>query len=170
MLRGYVCAAAPAPRAAALHGRGELVHTPDGARPAPEEYKQPTTHDVSSQGVTMALFPLHFFFTALYYTDTGSTLLVIGAHLLALRGQYLAAGLAAAAATGFRQTNAVWAAFTLAVRRVCRASRPLCLLAGWALLTCFGDPVTTCICLCSSSVPRPLHAAGGSHAGVPRRH
>lgn len=71
-----------------------------------------------SQGVTMALFPLHFFFTALYYTDTGSTLLVIGAHLLALRGWYLPAGLAAAAATGFRQTNAVWAAFTFAVRQV----------------------------------------------------
>ena len=70
----------------------------------------------------MALFPLHFFFTALYYTDTGSTLLVIGAHLLALRGRYLPAGLAAAAATGFRQTNAVWAAFTLAVRQVCRVS------------------------------------------------
>ena len=73
---------------------------------------------LASQGVTMALFPLHFFFTALYYTDTGSTLLVIGAHLMALRRAYLAAGLAAAAATSFRQTNAVWAAFTLAVRRV----------------------------------------------------
>jgi hypothetical protein len=76
-----------------------------------------TLRMLASQGVTMALFPLHFFFTALYYTDTGSTLLVIGAHLLALRRAYLAAGLAAAAATAFRQTNAVWAAFTLAVRR-----------------------------------------------------
>ena len=67
----------------------------------------------------MALFPLHFFFTALYYTDTGSSLLVIGAHLLALRRAYLAAGLIAAAATAFRQTNAVWAAFTLAVSGLC---------------------------------------------------
>lgn len=73
----------------------------------------------------MALFPLHFFFTPLYYTDTGSTLLVIGAHLLALRQWFLLAGLAAAAATGFRQTNAVWAAFTLAVRSCCRGRMPL---------------------------------------------
>ena len=77
-----------------------------------------------AQGVMMSLFPLHFFFMALYYTDTGSTLLVIGAHLLALRGWYLPAGLAAAAATGFRQTNAVWAAFTLAVRQVSHENSP----------------------------------------------
>ena len=80
---------------------------------------------VPFQGIMMALFPLHFFFTALYYTDTGSTLLVTAAHLLALRRRYLPAGLTAAAATGFRQTNAVWAAFTLAVRGRCRDSARL---------------------------------------------
>ena len=67
------------------------------------------------QALTLALFPLHFFFTGLYYTDTGSTALVVAAHVLALQRKYLWSFLAAAAATSFRQTNAVWAAFTLAV-------------------------------------------------------
>ncbi|KAJ1550014.1 glucosyltransferase, partial [Cladochytrium tenue] len=39
--------------------------------------------------VAVALFPVSFFFHFLYYTDSGSTCLVLLAHLLSLRDQHL---------------------------------------------------------------------------------
>ncbi|KAK9827784.1 hypothetical protein WJX74_001969 [Apatococcus lobatus] len=61
------------------------------------------------------LQPLHFFFLFLYYTDAGSTAMILAAYLACLRSRYGLAALACAAATAFRQTNAVWAAFILGV-------------------------------------------------------
>lgn len=120
--------------------------------------------DVCVQALVLGLFPLHFFFQFLYYTDVASVAAVIELHLVrqhcrsylhccalqrcqfaksectcmafcfsaahahtcqcvtlsqaCLEQRYLLAALAAAAATGVRQTNAVWAAFALGVRHV----------------------------------------------------
>ena len=65
------------------------------------------------QAGALALFPPHFFFAFLFYTDVGSLAATVGAYWLSLRGRPRAAGAAAAAAVLFRQTNAVWVAFGL---------------------------------------------------------
>eukprot|EP00884_Botryococcus_braunii_P015445 jgi/Botrbrau1/2584/Bobra.145_1s0012.1 len=61
----------------------------------------------------VVLFPIHFFFIFLYYTDVGSLLFVLLASLACRRRLYRLSALAAAVAVLFRQTNAVWAAFIL---------------------------------------------------------
>ncbi|KAL4440524.1 hypothetical protein ABPG75_003525 [Micractinium tetrahymenae] len=72
------------------------------------------------------LFPLHFFFTFLYYTDVPSLFSVLAAYLAAVphRRYRLGAALGAAAVL-MRQTNAVWAAYALAAAALDR-----CLPAG----------------------------------------
>ncbi|KAK9824640.1 hypothetical protein WJX72_011988 [[Myrmecia] bisecta] len=95
----------------------------------------PVSSDVTSAftAAALALFPLHFFYTFLYYTDTGAAACVLAAYLACLRRRHHWSALAAAAATGFRQTNAVWAAFILAVgvMRECRWQTA----SGWACQT-----------------------------------
>ncbi|KAG2448493.1 hypothetical protein HYH02_006384 [Chlamydomonas schloesseri] len=67
----------------------------------------------SLHALLLALYPLHWFFSFLLYTDVASLLALLLAHLAALRRRYLLAAVAAGAAVLCRQTNAVWAAFVL---------------------------------------------------------
>ncbi|CAM9337174.1 unnamed protein product [Phaeothamnion confervicola] len=72
--------------------------------------------------VTLGLYPINFFFFFLFYTDTGSTFLLLLAYLWSLpprdskkaqpsRARLSASAAASCAAITFRQTNAVWALF-----------------------------------------------------------
>eukprot|EP00897_Mesotaenium_endlicherianum_P001814 jgi/Mesen1/1660/ME000135S00650 len=75
------------------------------------------------KALALALFPLHWFFTFLFYTDVGSTAAVMATYLAALTRSYWLAALEpiacpfqcgvqfGAAAILFRQTNAVWVVF-----------------------------------------------------------
>ncbi|KAG2444946.1 hypothetical protein HXX76_001682 [Chlamydomonas incerta] len=67
----------------------------------------------SLHAALLALYPLHWFFSFLLYTDVASLLFLLLAHLAALKRRYLLAALAGGAAVLCRQTNAVWAAFVL---------------------------------------------------------
>jgi alpha-1,2-glucosyltransferase len=62
----------------------------------------------------LALFPVHFFFHFLFYTDTCSTLFVLMCYTLATRGLHKRAALAGVLAVMMRQTNVVWVAFSCA--------------------------------------------------------
>ena len=67
----------------------------------------------SDRGVWMdaallATFPLHFFFVFLYYTDTASTVFVLGTWLALLKKRYALSGVLGGCSILMRQTNAVW--------------------------------------------------------------
>ena len=64
---------------------------------------------------TVAILPVLFFFTFLYYTDTGSTFCVLLTYLLSLHGNQVLAAMAGVLAIMFRQTNVVWVAFVAGV-------------------------------------------------------
>lgn len=58
--------------------------------------------------LVLALLPTQFFYSFLYYTDVASMAALLLTQLLLLRGARHLGALAAAAAVGVRQTNAVW--------------------------------------------------------------
>mmetsp|Transcript_5987 Transcript_5987/g.15927 ORF Transcript_5987/g.15927 Transcript_5987/m.15927 type:complete len:593 (+) Transcript_5987:1098-2876(+) len=62
---------------------------------------------------TLSLFPLHWSYSVLFYTDVGAHLFMLTCLLLSMRQRYGLAAAAGAAAVLFRQTNAVWVAFVL---------------------------------------------------------
>ena len=66
----------------------------------------------SLTALVLAAFPLLYFYTFLYYTDPGSTFLVLLLYYLSLRDNHMAAALAGCIAILFRQTNVVWVVFT----------------------------------------------------------
>ncbi len=66
------------------------------------------------QTAACALFPLHFFYQFLYYTDVPSLFFTLATVLAAARRRYRLAGALGAAAVLMRQTNAVWVAYALA--------------------------------------------------------
>lgn len=70
--------------------------------------------DPTAQTAAAFLFPLHFFFTFLYYTDVPSLLFTLACYLAVLQRRYRASAALGAAAVAMRQTNAVWVAFALA--------------------------------------------------------
>ena len=59
------------------------------------------------------LFPLHFFYQFLYYTDVPSLFFTLATVLAAQRRRYRLAGALGALAVSMRQTNAVWVAYAL---------------------------------------------------------
>lgn len=65
----------------------------------------------SAKVLVMAFYPLHWFFTFLYYTDVGSTTAVMAMYLACLRKSYWMSGLFGAVSIMFRQTNIVWTIF-----------------------------------------------------------
>lgn len=93
------------------------------------------------QATVLSLYPLHFFFVPLYYTDVGALTWLLLAYVvrccdlpitcllpalfllpphtitlqLCLERQYVLTTVATALAVSFRQTNAIWAAWLLAV-------------------------------------------------------
>ncbi|XP_069085843.1 dol-P-Glc:Glc(2)Man(9)GlcNAc(2)-PP-Dol alpha-1,2-glucosyltransferase isoform X2 [Pleurodeles waltl] len=60
---------------------------------------------------TLSMFPVLYFFTFLYYTDTGSTFFVLFSYLMCLSGNHKAAALLGFGAVWFRQTNIIWTLF-----------------------------------------------------------
>lgn len=75
----------------------------------------------SAHALVIALYPVHFFYSFLFYTDVGSVFWVLLTHHLATgerkrslpsRGRLVLAALAGAVAVLFRQTNAVWLLFS----------------------------------------------------------
>ncbi|PKA61908.1 alpha-1,2-glucosyltransferase [Apostasia shenzhenica] len=64
--------------------------------------------------VVIALYPLHWFFTFLYYTDAASLSAVLAMYLASLKKKYMLSALLGAFSTLFRQTNVVWVMFVAA--------------------------------------------------------
>ncbi|KAL4624924.1 putative Dol-P-Glc:Glc(2)Man(9)GlcNAc(2)-PP-Dol alpha-1,2-glucosyltransferase isoform X2 [Arapaima gigas] len=60
--------------------------------------------------LTLSTFPVLYFFTFLYYTDSGSAFFSLFAYLMSLYGSHKAAALLGTCAILFRQTNIVWVA------------------------------------------------------------
>ncbi|XP_010250319.1 PREDICTED: dol-P-Glc:Glc(2)Man(9)GlcNAc(2)-PP-Dol alpha-1,2-glucosyltransferase isoform X2 [Nelumbo nucifera] len=61
--------------------------------------------------VVLALYPLHWFFSFLYYTDVASLTVVLSMYLACLKKHYHFSSLLGALAILIRQTNAVWVLF-----------------------------------------------------------
>lgn len=66
--------------------------------------------------LVVALFPVLYFFSFLYYTDPGSVLFVLATYLASLHNRDSTAALLGAASIVFRQTNIVWVAFVAGVK------------------------------------------------------
>ncbi|KAF1335563.1 hypothetical protein FI667_g1326, partial [Globisporangium splendens] len=85
------------------------------ARIVPSD-SRPITH-----ALMLATFPIHFFFTFLFYTDSGAIFFVLLMYYLAervdlriypsARGSYVLSALSGAVAVFFRQTNIIWVVF-----------------------------------------------------------
>ena len=67
--------------------------------------------NMAVSSLTMAIFPVLYFFTFLFYTDSGSTFFVLFTYLMTLHRNHLLAGILGAFAILFRQTNIVWVGF-----------------------------------------------------------
>ncbi|KAF3439483.1 hypothetical protein FNV43_RR17761 [Rhamnella rubrinervis] len=76
--------------------------------------------------VVLSMYPLHWFFSFLYYTDVASVTAVLAMYLACLRKNYWFSGLLGSLAVAIRQTNIIWILFvacsgiidlTLAYRR-----------------------------------------------------
>ncbi|XP_021635077.2 dol-P-Glc:Glc(2)Man(9)GlcNAc(2)-PP-Dol alpha-1,2-glucosyltransferase isoform X2 [Hevea brasiliensis] len=61
--------------------------------------------------VILALYPLHWFFTFLYYTDVASLTAVLAMYLTCLKKKYYFSALLGAFAVFIRQTNIIWMLF-----------------------------------------------------------
>ncbi|XP_076957610.1 dol-P-Glc:Glc(2)Man(9)GlcNAc(2)-PP-Dol alpha-1,2-glucosyltransferase-like [Bidens hawaiensis] len=61
--------------------------------------------------VVLALYPLHWFFTFLYYTDVASLTIVLAMYLMCLKKNYECSALLGAVAVLVRQTNIIWMLF-----------------------------------------------------------
>ncbi|OWM64631.1 hypothetical protein CDL15_Pgr020598 [Punica granatum] len=61
--------------------------------------------------VILALYPLQWFFTFLYYTDVASVAAVLGMYLASLKKNYCLSALVGAFAVIMRQTNIIWVLF-----------------------------------------------------------
>ncbi|KAE8689775.1 Actin 3 [Hibiscus syriacus] len=59
----------------------------------------------------LTLYPLHWFFTFLYYTDVASLTAVLAMYLACMKKKYLFSALLGATAVVIRQTNIVWMFF-----------------------------------------------------------
>jgi alpha-1,2-glucosyltransferase len=68
--------------------------------------------------LVLALYPIHWFYSFLYYTDVGSTAVVLLCLLLARKHLFLAAAAVGMLALTLRQTNAIWATFILGSQMV----------------------------------------------------
>lgn len=74
-------------------------------RPALDERK------ATLYAVVLAMYPLHWFFTFLYYTDVASLTAVLAMYLWCLKRNYLLSALLGSLAVFVRQTNIIWVLF-----------------------------------------------------------
>ncbi|KAL9232636.1 hypothetical protein vseg_007722 [Gypsophila vaccaria] len=63
--------------------------------------------------VVLSLYPLHWFFTYLFYTDVASLTVFLGMYLASLKKKRLLSALLGAVAVGIRQTNIIWMLFVV---------------------------------------------------------
>ncbi|XP_072959372.1 dol-P-Glc:Glc(2)Man(9)GlcNAc(2)-PP-Dol alpha-1,2-glucosyltransferase isoform X1 [Typha angustifolia] len=68
----------------------------------------------TAYAILIALYPVHWFFTFLYYTDVASLTAVLAMYLASLKKQYWLSAMLGALAILFRQTNVVWMVFVAA--------------------------------------------------------
>ncbi|KAK3038522.1 hypothetical protein RJ639_029322 [Escallonia herrerae] len=61
--------------------------------------------------VVLSLYPLHWFFTFLYYTDVASLTVVLAMYSVSLKKNYLFSAMLGALAVLIRQTNIIWMLF-----------------------------------------------------------
>ncbi|KAJ7961441.1 Dol-P-Glc:Glc(2)Man(9)GlcNAc(2)-PP-Dol alpha-1,2-glucosyltransferase [Quillaja saponaria] len=66
---------------------------------------------VTLYAVVLALYPLHWFVTFLYYADVASVTAVLVMYLACLKKNYWLSGLIGAISVVFRQTNIIWMPF-----------------------------------------------------------
>ncbi|KAD7477368.1 hypothetical protein E3N88_00504 [Mikania micrantha] len=71
-----------------------------------------------STNVVLALYPLHWFFAFLYYTDVASLTVVLAMYLMCLKKKYWHSALLGAVAVLIRQTNIIWMLFVACIRVV----------------------------------------------------
>eukprot|EP00112_Aurelia_sp_Birch-Aquarium-sp1_P002476 Seg1275.3 transcript_id=Seg1275.3/GoldUCD/mRNA.D3Y31 product=Dol-P-Glc:Glc protein_id=Seg1275.3/GoldUCD/D3Y31 len=64
--------------------------------------------------LVLSSFPLLYFFAFLYYTDQGSTTMVLLMYLFSLQDSHITASLTGSIAVCFRQTNIIWVVFVAA--------------------------------------------------------
>ncbi|KAJ3152954.1 glucosyltransferase [Geranomyces michiganensis] len=64
---------------------------------------------------TLSLLPISWFFNLLYYTDPGSTFLVLLAYLATLKGMHKSSAAVGLLALTYRQTNIAWVLFMAGV-------------------------------------------------------
>uniref|UniRef100_A0A803LT21 Dol-P-Glc:Glc(2)Man(9)GlcNAc(2)-PP-Dol alpha-1,2-glucosyltransferase n=1 Tax=Chenopodium quinoa TaxID=63459 RepID=A0A803LT21_CHEQI len=61
--------------------------------------------------IVLSLYPLHWFFTYLYYTDVASLVVFLAMYLASLKKNYVLSALLGALAVCIRQTNIIWMLF-----------------------------------------------------------
>lgn len=85
-----------------------------------------TTDNRVIWALALSALPLHWSYSYLYYTDVGSTLLLLLCYLACLNQRPTAAAASAVGAVLFRQTNAVWVAFVMGATalRMVRQAHP----------------------------------------------
>lgn len=99
--------------------------------------------------INMAIFPISYFYTFLYYTDSGSETLVLLAYLLTLKKAYAQSAIIGASSIWFRQTNVLWVAFTAAVA----LEQELKSCASPGVLVRIIDPTASLMSVVSSALP-----------------
>lgn len=78
-------------------------------RPAVEDRK------ATLSAVVLSLYPLHWFFNFLFYTDVASLTAVLASYLMVLKGSYWISALLGAFAVFVRQTNIIWILFVACI-------------------------------------------------------
>ncbi|XP_020103722.1 dol-P-Glc:Glc(2)Man(9)GlcNAc(2)-PP-Dol alpha-1,2-glucosyltransferase isoform X1 [Ananas comosus] len=68
----------------------------------------------SFYAILISLYPVHWFFTFLYYTDIASLTAVLAMYLASLKKRFWVSAILGALAILFRQTNVVWVIFVAA--------------------------------------------------------
>lgn len=82
-------------------------------------FQRPKSHQWNTvYVVTLALMPVSYFFTNLYYTDQGSTFFVLLMYLLCLRHQHFLSAMFGIVAILFRQTNAIWVLYCFSLTAI----------------------------------------------------
>lgn len=69
----------------------------------------------SATALVLIVFPVLYFFTFLYYTDSSSVFFVLLMYYLGLCGNHMSAALAGFVSVAIRQTNVIWVVFTAGV-------------------------------------------------------
>lgn len=72
----------------------------------------------SFYAITIALYPVHWFFTFLYYTDIASVAAILATYLASLKQHYWTSAIFGAMAVLIRQTNVVWMGFIAATAAI----------------------------------------------------